>query len=56
MPDLATDRDAIRDLLARYTYNGDRGRVEELAACFSADGTLDYPGNAATGPRAIPAA
>ena len=42
---------AIRDLLARYTYNGDRGRVAELAACFAADGILEYPGNRAEGTR-----
>jgi SnoaL-like domain len=56
MADLAADRDAIRDLLARYTYNGDRGRVADLAACFAADGTIEYPGNSATGPKAIAAA
>ena len=38
MPDLASDRDAIRDLLARYTYHGDRGRIDDLAACFAPDG------------------
>lgn len=53
MPDLAADRDAIRDLLARYTYNGDRGRMDELAACFAGDGVLEYPGNRAIGPAAI---
>jgi ketosteroid isomerase-like protein len=53
MPDLAADRDAIRDLLARYTYNGDRGRVAALAACFADDGVLEYPGNRAQGPHAI---
>lgn len=53
MPDLHADRDAIRDLLARYTYNGDRGRVEALAACFAPDGVLEYPGNRAQGPEAI---
>lgn len=53
MPDLAADRDAIRDLLARYTYNGDRGRVAELAACFAPDGVLEYPGNQAQGRAAI---
>jgi hypothetical protein len=52
-PDAAADRDAIRDLLARYTYNGDRGRIEALAACFADDGTLEYPGNRASGPAAI---
>lgn len=49
----AADRDAIRHLLALYTYNGDRGRVAELAACFACDGVLEYPGNTATGPDAI---
>lgn len=56
MSELARDRDAIRDLLAQYTYNGDRGRVAELAACFADDGVLDYPGNTARGPAGIAAA
>lgn len=34
-------REAIRDLLARYTWAGDRGRGAEVAACFVADGVLD---------------
>ncbi|WP_421837619.1 nuclear transport factor 2 family protein [Novosphingobium sp.] len=55
-PNVAADRDAIRDLLARYTYNGDRGRIEALSACFADDGTLEYPGNRASGPAAIVAA
>lgn len=53
MADLAADRDAIRQLLATYTYNGDRGRIAELAGCFAADGTLEFPGATATGPEAI---
>lgn len=56
MADLAADRDAIRHLLAVYTYNGDRGRIDELAACFAADGVLEFPGATATGPEAIVAA
>lgn len=56
MADLATDRDAIRHLLATYTYNGDRGRIAELAACFSAEGVLEFPGTVAAGPAAIAAA
>ena len=55
MADLAADRDEIRDLLTRYTYNGDRGRIEILAALFTADGFLEYPGNEARGPEAIAA-
>jgi len=38
--DLAV-REAVRDLIARYTWAGDRGRSAELAALFSADGVLD---------------
>ncbi|GAA0762138.1 hypothetical protein FHS52_002942 [Erythromicrobium ramosum] len=53
---IAADRDAIRHLLALYTYAGDRGRVAELAACFAPDGVLEYPGSMATGPDAIMAA
>lgn len=34
-------REGIRDLLARYTWAGDRGRSHDLAACFTVDGTLD---------------
>lgn len=56
MADLAADRDAIRHLLAQYTYSGDRGRVADLAACFAAHGTIEYPGTSATGPAAIAAA
>lgn len=56
MTDLAGDRDAIRHLLASYTYNGDRGRIDGLAACFAGDGTLEFPGALATGPAAIVAA
>lgn len=50
---LAIDRDEIRDLLARYTYTGDRGRVAELAGCFTDDGVLEFPGNRAEGHTAI---
>jgi len=34
-------REAIRDLLARYTWAGDRGRSADVAACFHPDGVLD---------------
>jgi len=53
MPDLAADRDAIRHLLAVYTYNGDRGRIDALAACFAEDGVLEFTGKAPRGPAAI---
>ena len=50
---MLSDHDAIRQLLARYTYNGDRGRLADLAACFAPDGILEYPGAQATGPQGI---
>ncbi len=34
-------REAIRDLIARYTLAGDRGRSTELADLFAVDGALD---------------
>ncbi len=34
-------REAVRDLVARYTWAGDRGRSAELAELFSPDGVLD---------------
>lgn len=34
-------RESIRDTLAQYNHSGDRGRVSELAACFTQDGVLD---------------
>ena len=34
-------RESIRDTLSRYTFCGDRGRLEELAACFARDGVLE---------------
>ncbi|QXC59693.1 nuclear transport factor 2 family protein [Aquihabitans sp. G128] len=34
-------REAVRDLVARYTWAGDRGKSTELAALFAVDGVLD---------------
>ena len=51
-----TDTNPIRDLYARYTYNGDRARLDELAACFAEDGTLEFPGGKGTGPEGVAAA
>ncbi|HEX2578713.1 MAG TPA: nuclear transport factor 2 family protein [Aquihabitans sp.] len=34
-------REAVRDLLARYTWAGDRGRSGDLAALFAEDGVLE---------------
>lgn len=48
-------REAIRHLLLRYTYNGDRGRIDTLAACFAEDGVLEFPGNSGIGPAGVKA-
>ncbi|MCV7348747.1 nuclear transport factor 2 family protein [Mycobacterium parmense] len=37
-------REQIRDTLARYNWSGDAGRLDELAATFSADGVLEVRG------------
>ncbi|MDY6995112.1 MAG: nuclear transport factor 2 family protein [Actinomycetota bacterium] len=37
-------RELIRDTLARYTWSGDSGRLDELAAAFCADGVLEIRG------------
>lgn len=50
------DLEAIRDLLTRYTYDGDRGRIDALAACFADDGRLEFPGGSGTGPEGITSA
>lgn len=34
-------RESVRDLIARYTQAGDRGRVIDLAQLFAPDGVLD---------------
>ncbi len=48
-----TDTAEIRDLYTRYTYNGDRGRLADLAACFAEDSTLEFPGGKGTGPAGV---
>jgi ketosteroid isomerase-like protein len=35
-----TAREQIRDTIARYNHFGDRGRYEEMVACFAPDGIL----------------
>lgn len=37
----AISREQIRHLIARYNHAGDRGRLDELVACFTEDGVLD---------------
>jgi len=41
--DVAVARDAIRDLAARYAHAADRGRFDDVAALFAADGLLEMP-------------
>ena len=38
-------RECVRDTYARYNHAGDRGRIEELAACFTVDGILEVKGS-----------
>jgi len=37
----AIAREQIRDVIARYNHAGDRGRLDELVACFSEHGVMD---------------
>jgi SnoaL-like domain len=37
-------RERIRDTLARYTWSGDAGRLDDLALAFSPDGVLEVRG------------
>ncbi len=37
-------REHVRDTLARYTWSGDAGRVDDLAATFCDDGVLEIRG------------
>lgn len=37
-------RERIRDTLAHYTWSGDAGRVDDLAAAFCTDGALEIRG------------
>lgn len=38
-------REQIRDTLARYSWSGDAGRVDDLAATFCLDGLLEIRGS-----------
>jgi hypothetical protein len=37
-------RERVRDTYARYNHTGDRGRLDELATCFTEDGSLELKG------------
>ncbi len=49
MRDDSADRNAIRNLMARYSVASDCGRSEALADTFAEDGTLCFSGHATTG-------
>ena len=49
----AIAREQIRHLIARYNHAGDRGRLEELVACFTEDGVLDLEDVDLRGRKAI---
>jgi uncharacterized protein (TIGR02246 family) len=53
MPTLAEDRDAIRDLFARYCLYTDSGRADEFAALFTEDGTFETGGDPLVGRDAL---
>jgi ketosteroid isomerase-like protein len=40
-PDELAARESVRETIARYAHAVDRGRFEDAAACFTADGVLD---------------
>jgi hypothetical protein len=52
--DLA-DKDAIRELLARYCYHLDQDRFEDMAALFASDGVWETAFGTATGRAGIAA-
>ncbi|OZG28817.1 SnoaL-like protein [Williamsia limnetica] len=41
-------RELVRDRYARYNRAGDKGRLDELAACFTEDGSLEARNSFAT--------
>lgn len=49
----AIAREQIRDLISRYTHAGDRGRLDDLVACFTEDGVMDLPDVELIGREAI---
>jgi uncharacterized protein (TIGR02246 family) len=55
MPTLAEDRDAIRDLFARYCLYVDTGAADEWAATFTDDGEFRAGGDPLVGRDALKA-
>jgi hypothetical protein len=52
-PDQALAREEIRHTLSVYNTAGDRGRLDELASTFTADGVLEFGETHLAGRRAI---
>ena len=52
-PDEALAREEIRYTMSIYNSEGDRGRIEALAAAFTEDGVLEFSGARHTGRPAI---
>jgi 3-phenylpropionate/cinnamic acid dioxygenase small subunit len=53
MPTAVEEKDAIRELLARYCFALDESRFADMAELFSEDGTWDTAFGSATGRTAI---
>jgi uncharacterized protein (TIGR02246 family) len=53
MPSLCEDRDALRDVAARYCHSFDRGDADGVAELFTEDGVFDpgFPGFEAVASR-----
>jgi len=47
------DKDAIREVMAQYCFALDDGRFDDMAACFTEDGTWHTAFGKATGRKAI---
>lgn len=52
-PEDVVAREAIRATLAAYHYAGDRGRIDDLVACFTEDGVLELSNGVHRGRDAI---
>jgi uncharacterized protein (TIGR02246 family) len=53
MPSALEEKDAIREVLAQYCFALDDGRFDDMAACFTEDGTWHTFFGQATGRKAI---
>jgi len=53
MASILEEKDAIREVLAQYCFALDDGRFDDMAACFTEDGTWQTFFGKATGRKAI---